>query len=238
MPSKSLGLTVWGFVLGLAGCFSSEVPVPMEQDPAKTETPAPNTPSEVPGETGFVPIRFEDCTAYLAKPAGEEPTWTAPELDVIATTGTPRGYLYTQQTYRNFTLRGEFRFSEPATPLSQEDVAKHNTGFLIYVPEEHKIWPRSLEVQGRFDEMGQVKSNARDVTITLALDDDAARQQARRPVGEWNQIEIISQEGAVTAFLNGTKISASEPGELKTGHVALQAEDYPVEFRNLRIRED
>ncbi len=86
--------------------------------------------------------------------------------------------------------------------------------------------------------MGQVKSNARDLSVQVSLDDEAAREEARNPVGEWNSIEITSKDGAVTASLNGTKISACEPGELKSGRIGLQAEDYAVEFRNLRIRED
>ncbi len=199
----------------------------------------PRSPAE-PNEIGFRPLAFRDFSAYLSKPqaTGEPPTWSALASGIIQTTGSPRGYLYTNENFGDFTWRLEFRYLPREENPAPDAMAKYNTGFLIYVPDENKLWPRSLEVQGRYDEMGQVKSNARDVMITITLDDEQARQTARKPVGEWNAVEIVSRDGAVTSYLNGAKISHSEPGELKSGRIGLQAEDYAVEFRNLRIRRD
>ncbi len=224
----------WVFILLLfaVGC-QDEVPVAVEET-GKTEAASDADASAE--EQGFMALEFADFTPFLAEPEGDEPTWWVEDSEIIRTTGTPRGYLYTNNTFGDFTLRGEFRYVPRQEPLPPEEMDKYNTGFLIYVPDEHKIWPRSLEVQGRFDQIGQVKSNARDLKINVSLDDQAAREQARKPVGEWNAIEIVSKDGAVTSYLNGTKISACEPGELKSGHIGLQAENYAVEFRGLRIR--
>jgi hypothetical protein len=219
-------------VLAAWGC-KGEVPVKVD-DPAGEETPN-STDDNAEKETGFVPLKVADFTAFVAKPTAAKSTWSVGEPDLIKTTGIPRGYLYTKKTYANFTLRGEFRFVP--TPL-ETPPEKYNTGFLIYVPDEHKIWPRSLEVQGRYDLMGEIKSNAKDLTVEVPVNDQAAREAARKPIGEWNTIEIVSQDGAVTSILNGTKIAQSKPGELKSGHLGLQAEDFAVEFRNLRIREE
>ena len=204
--------------------------------PPRREQP----PETTQNENEFQPLAFEDFSKYVSKPPaeGDPPTWSAMESGIIQTTGRPRGYLYTNETFGDFTLRGEFRFVTQEENPDPAAMAKYNTGFLIYVPDEHKIWPRSLEVQGRYDQMGQVKSNARDVMITVPVDDEAVRREACKPVGEWNAVEITTRNGAVTSYLNGSKISHCEPGELKSGHIGLQAEDSAVEFKNLRIRRD
>ena len=225
----------WGFLLLLMFAFNGcegEVPVAVH-DP-KQDEPKPSGPKE----TGFVPLTFADFSAFPPMPMGDEPTWFISDLGDIQTTGKPRGYLYTKKPYSNFTFRCEFRFLPEEEPLDAAAMDKYNTGFLIYVPNDHKIWPRSLEVQGRYDQIGQVKKNARDMEFNGTLDDQAAREKARRPVGEWNAVEIVSKDGAVTAFLNGEKVSACDPGDVDTGYIGLQAEDFPVEFRNLSIRED
>jgi hypothetical protein len=238
MPFKRL--IWWGLLLLLLatwGC-KGEVPVAVEGKTGRTECPSGEGEAGDASELGFVALDFADFTPYLSAPEGDKPTWSVSDAGLIQTTGTPRGYLYTNKTFGDFTLRGEFRYIPQEESPDAAAMDKYNTVFLIYVPDDHKIWPRSLEVQGRYDQIGQVKKNARDININVTLDDQAAREQARKPIGEWNSIEIISQEGAVTAILNGTKISACEPGEPKSGRIGLQAEDYPVEFRRLRIRED
>ena len=112
-----------------------------------------------------------------------------------------------------------------------------NTGVLVFITGDDKIWPKCLEVQGKWSELGHIKSNAKDVTVEVR-DDQAAREQARKPVGEWNSLEIVSKDGALTSYLNGTKIAESDPTELREGRIGLQAERFDVEFRNVRIREE
>ena len=39
------------------------------------------------------------------------------------------------------------------------------------------------------------------------------------------------------SILNGVKIAESQPGPLKEGPIGFQAEDWKIEFRNVRIQE-
>jgi hypothetical protein len=64
------------------------------------------------------------------------------------------------------------------------------------------------------------------------------RERIKRPAGEWNRVEIVVRDGAITARLNGELICTSQPGELKEGLLGLQSEGYLVKFRNLRVRRD
>jgi hypothetical protein len=186
--------------------------------------------SAVPTDSeGFRPLRLRDFDQFAAKPD----SWRE-EQDMIVTTGQPKGYIYSKRSYQNFTWRAEFRFP-PQQDASKAD--QSNTGFMLCIQEPHKVWPRSLEVQGKWVEMAQIKSNG-GVPALMIKDDQAAREAARKPVGEWNVIEITVKDGAVSSVLNGKPICAAEAGELKDGRIGLQAELFPVEFRNVKIRED
>jgi hypothetical protein len=186
--------------------------------------------SAVPTDSeGFRLLRLRDFDQFSARPD----TWRE-EQDLIVTTGQPKGYIYSKHSYQNFTWRAEFRFP-PQADASKAD--QSNTGFMLCLQEPHKVWPRSLEVQGKWVEMAQIKSNG-GVPTLMIKDDQPAREAVRKPVGEWNSIEIIVKDGAVSSLLNGKPICTAEPGELKDGRIGLQAELFPVEFRNVKIRED
>jgi hypothetical protein len=179
---------------------------------------------------GFRLLKLRDFEQFAA----DERTWRENEAGLLVTTGKPKGYIYSKQSYRNFIWRAEFRFVPDA---DVEKRPQSNTGFMLCIQEPHKVWPRSLEVQGKFVEIGQIKSNGGVAALTIN-DDPAAREAARKPVGEWNAIEIVCKDGTVSSMLNGNAICVSEPGEVTEGMIGLQAENFAVEFRRLRIREE
>jgi hypothetical protein len=181
-------------------------------------------------EAGFQPLSLQDFEPFQA----EKDTWTQVD-EMIVTSGLPKSYIYTKKSYENFTLQAEFQFV-----LTQEQEAKFqkaNTGILLAIQEPHKIWPRSLEVQGQFETMGTVRPNG-GIPAPAMQDQPAVRERVRRPAADWNRMEIRMRGGAITAILNGETVCTSEPGELKSGPIGLQAEGYVVRFRNLSIRED
>ena len=189
----------------------------------------PDTPFQL--EEGYTPLSFSDFEAFAA----ESGTWEGTP-DGLKCTGKPPGYLYSKQAYQNFTWRLEYRFPRPAT-LKDETKFNGNTGFLVYITGEHKVWPVCLEVQGKFAQMAAIKENGGAQPVT-ATDDDAARQMARKPVGQWNALEIVSTNGALSVSLNGTPISKCEPDFLSEGLIGIQAEKHPFEVRRMRIRRD
>ena len=58
---------------------------------------------------------------------------------VLVCRGQPLGYLHTAKEYRDFTLTFEWRWPPGGKP--------GNGGVLLRTTGEHKVWPRSLEVQ-------------------------------------------------------------------------------------------
>jgi hypothetical protein len=58
-------------------------------------------------------------------------------------------------------------------------------------------------------------------------------------VNEWQRIEVVSKAGLVKVFLNGTLVSTVEFLEdVDPGYIALQSQGGPVEYRNIRIKEE
>jgi hypothetical protein len=192
----------------------------------------------MPDAEGFVSLSAADFLGFRdpkAKGTVREATEETAR-EGIYRLGDARQYVYTKRPYRDFTLRLEYRWPRAADlPPEKRDAA--NTGVLVFITGEHKVWPKCLEVQGKWSEMGHIKSNAKDVAVTVR-DDEAAREKARKPVGEWNAVEVVAKGGALTSFVNGVKIAESDPTELQEGPIGLQGEGYVVDFRNIRIREE
>lgn len=213
----------------MAGTADSPPAVTSNEEPGSFRPGLPIEPDDFEPEGGFTRLNVEDFTPFQ----GGAETWR--EIDgVIVCSGDPKGYLHSNDTFGNFTWRAEYRF------VPVEDEAKRplsNTGFMIHIQEPHKVWPRSLEVQGRWDEMCSINSNGGAADLVID-DESAARAAARKPVGQWNAVEIVSQEGGLTATLNDQLICTSEAGELIEGLIGLQSELFEVHFRRLRIRRD
>ena len=228
--SATHGLAATVVLLLGGGCTPQAGPPASDGKAAPTSAIPTAPPTDV--EDGFTLLRLADFEAF----AGEADTWQDGS-GVLVCSGKPKGYVYSRRPYGNFTLRCDYRFAAPAADADPEKTALANTGFMVHIQEPHKVWPRSLEVQGRWDQMGSIKSNG-GVPDLVIHDDPAARETARRPVGEWNSVEIVSRDGTLTASLNGQPICRSEAGELTEGLIGLQSELFEVSFRNLRIRED
>lgn len=211
---------------------TNERPIAAEPAPEEVGETAASEPAEPFAlEEGFAPLTLSDFQAFGA----EDDTWRL-ENDAIVCTGKPRGYLYSNASHQNFTWRLEYRFERPKS-LKDEAKFKGNTGFLVYISGEHKLWPVCLEVQGKHVQMGAIKENGGAAAVTVQ-DDEAARQEARRPVGEWNRLEIVSRDGALTVRVNDRLISTSQPAFLSEGKIGIQAEDHPFAVRRMRIRDE
>jgi hypothetical protein len=228
----------WGLCLLFVGCQAQTPPAPPATSPATTVTkpiatttsePEPDTPFTP--EADFKPLSRLDFEAFASEPG----TWNDTS-EGIGCTGKPRGYLYSKESFQNFTWRLEYRFPRPEN-LTDETKFKGNTGFMVYITGEHKIWPVSLEVQGKHVQMATIKENGGANAPTVE-DQPQVREAARKPVGQWNRLEIISKDGELQVLLNDQAVCKSQPNFLSSGAIGIQAEDFPFEVRRMRIRVD
>lgn len=207
---------------------SAAVPSPMEPAP-----PTAVTETAFTLEPGFVLISFEEMAVF---PADEttQGTWTHGGEEFLCT-GKPKCYLHTKSAYGDGTWRYDFRFEPDPKLTDPVKLAGQNTGILLFIQEPHAIWPKSLEVQGKHSEMGQIRPNGGAATVEYT-DHPDVREAARKPVGEWNSMEIVTQAGAITASINGQVVAQGQPGELTNGLTGLQSEGHRLRYRRLRFQ--
>src|SRR5262249_32270359 len=138
--------------------------------------------------------------------------WTSDDT-IITCKGDPKGYIYTTEIYENFTLRFDYMFPKPAA-----DEKKLNTGVLVYIGDQNKVRRAPLEVQGKYTEMGQIKPHGGAPEVKMN-DIDAARQQARHPAADWNSVEVVSKNGALSVKINDPLVCESQAGTLHSGAI-------------------
>jgi hypothetical protein len=138
---------------------------------------------------------------------------------LLVTTGTPNGYIRTTDVYDTFVFHVEFRYQE-----------RGNSGVLIHIQRD-EVWPKAIECQLYQSHMGRI------FPIQGAyLEGGEMIHEASKPLGEWNTYEVYSEEGRVATVLNGVLIGIGQDANPRIGHIALQAEGVPVEFRNIKVR--
>ncbi len=236
----------WLGSLLIAGCQpTTNAPTPVIAPTASPIAAAPNAPASSDAldvapfqrEEGFQPLLFQDL-AVIPQDDTTTGTWSS-DGDEFLCTGKPKCYLYTKSPYGDGTLRFDYRFEPDAKVTDPVKLAAHNTGVLLFIQEPHAIWPKSIEVQGKHSEMGQLRPNGTKAEVeqlqVVYEDHPEVRESARKPVGEWNSIEIVTKAGAITASINGQVVAIGEPGELKSGLIGLQAEGHRLRYRRLRF---
>lgn len=155
---------------------------------------------------------------------------------ILFCTGKPAGVIRTKKYYSNYELTLEWRWPEGSKG--------GNNGCLIHSqsPRELGIWPKSLEVQ-------LASGNAGDFWVigcTIDVEPDRKPAKGRRilnltdnsekPIGQWNTMKILSQDGAVTVWVNGDKVNEGTNCSLKEGAISLQSEGAPIQFRKVELK--
>jgi hypothetical protein len=142
--------------------------------------------------------------------------------------GKPTGYIRTDKDYTSYNLKLQLRHLE-----------KGNGGVLLRVVGPDKVWPKSIEAQGQAGALGDIW-NIGNVKMKVAEERTKGRNTKRakpevdeRPVGEWNDYEIILDGPNLTLKVNGVVQNEATEVEVVAGKIALQSEGAPYEFRNI-----
>lgn len=171
--------------------------------------------------TGWVPVLgLPDGTIrkYLEGEVDQQSTFYVKDGKLV-TKGTPDGYIRTSDVYDNYVFHVEVRFTQPG-----------NSGVLIHIQKD-AVWPQAIECQLYQAHMGRIFP-IRGAT----LKGGEMFHEAASPAGEWNVYEVYSEEGRVATVLNGKIVGLASDASPRLGHIALQAEGVPAEFRNIKIR--
>lgn len=158
------------------------------------------------------------------------------------------GDLVTDKEYSNFHLKLEWKVAPKA-----------NSGIIFYVHEDPKFSQTYLtgpEMQV-LDNDGHPDGKITKHRAGDLYDMIQSSSEPVKPVGEWNQAEIISKKGKLTFILNGVTVVKTTMwdenwknliagskfakwegfGSYKTGKIALQDHGDSVWYRNISIKE-
>ena len=172
------------------------------------------------------------------------------EDGTIALTGKGGGDLITKNQYQNFELMLDWEISEGG-----------NSGIFFNVSEDPKFrytWQTGPEIQiidnEKHPDAKQGKNGNRQAGTNYDLIPLAT--PAVNPVGQFNTVRVLVNNGHVEQWLNGKKVvtydlwspewealvkgskfsSMPEYGRMKKGYIALQDHGDKVWFKNIKIR--
>jgi len=154
--------------------------------------------------------------------------------------GLPFGYLATKESYKNFKLTLEWRWSEGAQPT--------NSGIFIKITDiipAPAFLPKSIEVQLQHQNAGDLWAfYGRTITEPAPRLRNAENERigkfmgvgkllmAEKEAGQWNSMEILCVESLVVVVVNGKIVNWTTGAEAIEGRIGFQSEGGPIEFRN------
>jgi peroxiredoxin len=192
---------------------------------AAAEKPAPIAPAEK-----TLLFNGKDLTGWVPFVAGKgdpKSVWSVSGR-TLRCTGAPRGYLRTEKAYTNYRLHLEWRWvGKPG-----------NSGVLLHVTGSDKVWPTSIECQlaaGSAGDLWLIGGTGVTVDGKAHTKGRVAKKakSSERKGGEWNTAEIVCEGDTIRIHVNGVLQAHATKASQAAGHIALQSEGAPIEFRNV-----
>ncbi|MBX7132383.1 MAG: DUF1080 domain-containing protein [Fimbriimonadaceae bacterium] len=185
-----------------------------------------------------------DVPALDKDPNGKKPFIV--RNGVLVSLGSPGGHLITNDSYHDYRLTIEYRFS--AQP--------GNCGVLVHASKPRRLYdmfPQSIEVQMQSGDAGDFWCIGENIEVpdmekrrgpkeNWGVDGDKARRivnltdGSEKPLGQWNTMEIECKGKGVKVWVNGTLVNDGFNATASKGQIALQAEGSEVEFRNIVLK--
>lgn len=173
---------------------------------------------------------------YVGTPATAIATVCAVRSDgVIASTGTPVGFIATTTQHANYRLHAEWRW--PGKP--------GNGGVLLHISSgpKDRAWPLSVQVQLKNKAAGDLLPMAGATfaePLTSApgaptLIKAHTAPDSEKPVGEWNTCDIICRGDMIEVVINGVAQNRVTGCSLTRGALGFQFEGVPFELRQVSL---
>jgi len=129
--------------------------------------------------------------------------------------GSPAGYLTSKESYKDFVLTVDFKTGEDT-----------NSGVFIRSPGgnagyEVQIWKAQPAGYNTGSIVGAGKTD----------------KEYKFIADQWNHYEITADGDHLVVVLNGTKTLDIHDSQFSNGCIRLQYQKFPVEFKNIKLRE-
>ncbi len=150
---------------------------------------------------------------------------------VLTFKGKPIGYVRTENVYSNFHLHLRFRW--------MADLPRNNSGVFIQVAKSDAIWPDCVQCQVKNGSTGELFGTGSiqfDAPVIKGKKVVQIAGNSEKPSGEWNDYDIYTSGNRVETKVNG-KLGASGTCNASVGAIALQAEGFGIEFKEIELGE-
>jgi len=150
--------------------------------------------------------------------------------------GMPFGFMYTEKKYKDYTLELEWRWIGEGT----------NSGIFLMINEvkQGNAFPLSIECQLKAGDAGDfVLLSGSDLDEYVVPEGrrrpafpvvKKQKESNEKPIGEWNKAKINVKDGKITVYINDV-LQNQGTNKVKEGHIGLQSEGGPIQFRNLKL---
>lgn len=205
---------------------------------------------------GWVTLTGDD----FAKVNGNDDTWVWDGSHVVGT-GKPVGVTRSKKQYTNFEFVGEWKHNSsggnsgffawtPPAVLENLPPGKLPAGGIEVQILDHGYVEKYEQATGKkvsekerfFTTNGDIFAvGTSKMTPFEPLSPNGSRSFPRKNLskghGEWNHYYVRAINGELRLWVNGEEVSGGNNCEPRTGHLCLEAEGAPIEFKNIRVRE-
>ena len=159
------------------------------------------------------------------------------------------GHIHTAKSYKNYRFRCEYRFIGEQTP-GAPGWALANSGIMLHCPNPAEMgldqkFPNSAE----FQLLGDTRTTGSLFTpgCMVSYKDQPDMKKSIKstipslPLGEWVKAEAVVIDGHIQHWINGQLVMEydnprfDDGTPMVEGHISLQAESHPCQFRNIEI---
>lgn len=144
------------------------------------------------------------------------------------------GYLRTDDSFQDFTLKLEYKF-----PVGGK-ISNSGSGVLLVGDEPGQSLFPGIECQVMPGQTGDLYaypgSRIGGEPAPQGLEIIRRRENAERPIGEWNDYEIRCEGSKITLSLNGRVVNQGTSDRPISCRIGLMCQMSDIRYRNLRLR--
>jgi len=146
--------------------------------------------------------------------------------------GNPVGFLRTMQEYSDYKLVFEWQWPEKPG----------NSGVLLRMGGEKKVWPLCMEAQLMHNRAGDLIGMGCDfnenkakkggpISYTPRMNDSNEKEP-----GVWNKYEIVCKGDTIAVTINGQLQNKATGVGIRKGYIGFQSEGVPIFFKNIKLK--
>jgi hypothetical protein len=164
--------------------------------------------------------------------AGADPkmTWRARD-GALWCSGKPTGFIRTTEEYDDYRLTFEWRWPEKPS----------NSGVLLHMSGQEKIWPVCMEAQLMHKRAGDLVGMGCDFNENKNAPGEFIRYAPRlnesneKAPGGWNTYDILCRGDTIELRINGQLQNRATGVSLRKGYIGFQSEGTPIVFRSINL---